>query len=101
MSLLEGDFDRIWAGFASFGALKASSQYACRSCGARYYCDVCPGEMELLYGDAEHRPVPVCKPAKIRQRFYQGEIGLDEALRLASLEGDEQRGGDSYGVQEA
>ena len=40
-------------------------------------------EMELLYGDAECRPEPVCGMARIREQFYNGKISREEALRQA------------------
>lgn len=76
-------FAAAWQAFAAYGQRKASEAYKCRGCSARYYCDVCPAEMELLYGDAECRPEPVCGMARIREQFYNGKISREEALRQA------------------
>lgn len=76
-------FAAAWQVFAAYGQRKASEAYKCRGCSARYYCDVCPAEMELLYGDAECRPEPVCGMARIREQFYNGKISREEALRQA------------------
>ena len=82
-TLTQQGFAAAWQVFAAYGQRKASEAYKCRGCSARYYCDVCPAEMELLYGDAECRPEPVCGMARIREQFYNGKISREEALRQA------------------
>lgn len=77
-------FAAAWQAFAAYGQRKANEDYKCRGCSARYYCDVCPAEMELLYGDAECRPESVCGMARIREKFYNGKISREEALRQAA-----------------
>ena len=62
---------------------KASSTYICTQCDAKYYCDICPAEMDFLYGDEEYRPEEACKIAKIRKAFYENEVSYQEALCLA------------------
>lgn len=77
-SLLKEPFDRIWDEFKIYGEIRASENYKCKKCKSRYFCDICPGEMDYIYGDAEKRPNVVCLPAKIRRKFYTGEIAFEE-----------------------
>ncbi|WP_294829325.1 radical SAM protein [uncultured Gemmiger sp.] len=78
-------FDGIWQRFSAYGKKKASNGYKCTGCDARYYCDVCPAEMENLYGDEECRPEHVCMLAHIREQFYEGKVNRVEALQQAEL----------------
>lgn len=83
-SLLKDDFDDIWREFAIYSEQKASPKYVCNGCEAKYYCDVCPAEMDHLYDDSEYRPESACKYARIRKAFYENEVTLKEALDLAN-----------------
>lgn len=83
ISLLDTDFDEIWEGFAVYSRKKASLDYMCSNCDAKYYCDICPAEMDFMYGDEEYRPENACKIAKIRKAFYEKEVTYDEALQIA------------------
>lgn len=78
-------FDDVWDGFKCFSEKKASETYVCKGCTARYYCDICPAEMDFLYGNEEVRPDSVCKVAHIRRDFYCGKATFDEAIKEASL----------------
>jgi radical SAM protein with 4Fe4S-binding SPASM domain len=82
--LTQDNFDNIWDSFASYKRLEASDAYKCKSCDIRYYCDICPAEMEFEYGDLEYRPDGACTCAKLRSSFYNGKITREEALTAAS-----------------
>lgn len=84
--LLEKDFSIIWSEFERYSKIKAHDSYKCKKCDSRYFCDICPAEMDLIYGDAQFRPNEVCVPAEIRKKFYCGEATLEEALEEASFE---------------
>lgn len=81
--LLGNDFDAIWKSFAEDGEMQASNSYKCRSCKARYFCDVCPAEMDLMFGDNEYRPEEACHPAQVQCALYQKELPYEEALAMA------------------
>lgn len=83
--LTRESYDEVWDSFKSFSQEKASDQYACKGCKSRYYCDVCPAEMDFLYEDDEVRPEKVCKIAHIRRDFYGGVLTFEEALSKASF----------------
>lgn len=83
ISLFNNEFDKIWEEFAIYSRKKASATYICTQCDAKYYCDICPAEMDFLYGDEEYRPEEACKIAKIRKAFYENEVSYKEALCLA------------------
>ncbi|MGN0496369.1 MAG: radical SAM protein [Lachnospiraceae bacterium] len=84
-SLFEHSYDEIWTEFEIFGNLKASNSYKCKLCKSRYFCDICPAEMDFMYGDAQFRPNEVCLAAEIRQKFYCGKLSFEEAINEASL----------------
>ena len=86
VKLLENDFDKIWDSFKIFSEIKASDLYVCKGCDAQYYCDVCPAEMDFMYGDMEFRPKEVCKCAKIRKNFYEKKVTFEEAIKSASFD---------------
>lgn len=86
ISLLDTNFDEIWEQFAVYSRKKASPKYICSSCEAKYYCDICPAEMDFLYGDEEFRPENACKIAEIRKAFYEKEVTYDEALQIAKTD---------------
>ncbi len=71
MSIFEHDFDVIWDHFKQYKELLASKQYACNGCKDKYYCDICPAEMDLLYGDPEFRTEEMCAVARKRRAFYE------------------------------
>lgn len=85
MELHKHNYDEIWSSFAVFSKLKATNVYICKGCDSQYYCDVCPAEMDFLYGDMEYRPKILCKCARVRKAFYEGEMTFEEAIRLASF----------------
>lgn len=86
IKLHSGNYDDIWEQFSVYSKLLASDRYVCKGCDAQYYCDVCPGEMDFLYGDMEYRPSSVCKIAKIRKEFYEGKVTFKDAIRKASFD---------------
>ena len=83
IKLTKDNYDLIWDNFKQYCELKCSPNYPCYGCDSRYYCDICPGEMEFLYHDSEYRNERLCLCAKIRKQFYNGEISFEEALKLA------------------
>lgn len=89
IKLKEKNYDLIWNEFKKYGELMASDQYKCKRCESIYYCDICPAEMDLLYGDPEYRNLKACKSAHIRRAFYEDKISFEQAINLASL----QKGG--------
>lgn len=95
------NYDEIWEAFRLYGRLKASDTYICQGCDARYYCDVCPAEMDFLYGDMEYRPKELCRCAKIRKAFYEGEVTFEEALHMASFNEYMRKGGVDDEISEA
>ena len=83
ISLFDNEFDKIWKEFAIYSRKKASSTYICTQCDSKYYCDICPAEMDFLYGDEEYRSEEACKIAKIRKAFYEKEVSYNEAICMA------------------
>lgn len=83
--LSKDNYDALWEKYKAYSELIASDTYKCKGCTARYYCDVCPAEMDFLYGDMEYRPQSVCKCATIRKAFYEGQKTFEEALQEAAF----------------
>lgn len=83
--LSKENYDQIWDEFKKYSQLKCSKDYRCHGCDSRYYCDVCPAEMEFLYQDVEYRNDQICLCAQIRKKFYNGEISFEEALKQADM----------------
>ena len=79
--LTKDNYNSLWSSFSVYSQKVASPTYKCRSCPARYYCDVCPAEMDLMYGDEEYRDENLCKPAEIRRIFYENEISIKDVLK--------------------
>lgn len=80
--LTNDTFDSIWEKFKKYTQLIASDSYKCASCDAAYFCEVCPAEMDFLYGDMEFRPGEACKYANARKAFYKEDISMEEAIAL-------------------
>ena len=76
------NFDKIWADFGKLQYCKASPNYKCSKCEARYYCDACAAEREMLYGDLEAINEEVCKYAAARHAYYAKKWPLDKVLTL-------------------
>jgi len=87
ISILENDFGEIWAHFKYYKNIKACDDYKCKNCNSRYFCDICPAEMDLMFGDAQIRPSDICLPAEIRRKFYSGEVTFEEAISEADANG--------------
>lgn len=83
--LSRNTFDDLWESFGIYAKKKATENYVCKGCESRYYCDVCPAEMDFLFNDEEIRPSKVCRIARIRKAFYNGEMTFEEALKKASF----------------
>ncbi len=64
------NFGEIWNSFAAIQTTTASNNYKCINCPAYDYCDICPAEMESLYGDVEHIDETFCKVAFARKEFH-------------------------------
>ena len=83
IDLLKTDFDQIWQRFAYYSQMKASKNYICSNCDSRYYCDICPAEMDMLYGDYEYRDSIMCTLANLRKSFYEKEKSYSEIISEA------------------
>ncbi len=83
VSLLKHDYDTIWDEFKVYSNIIASKKYICRGCDARYYCDVCPAESDLMYNDPEYRCLEMCLPAKLKKEFYEKKKSLETVLKEA------------------
>lgn len=88
------NYDEIWESFAVYNRMKASPSYKCSSCDSRYYCDVCPAEMDMMFHDYEFRTDEMCAPAKLRKSFYFKEKSYEDIMI------SEKKGAEN-GVQEA
>lgn len=91
VKLTSSNYDTIWDDFKKYSKLVATNTYKCKGCESIYYCDICPAEMDLLYGDPEFRPENVCKGAKIRRAFYEEEITYEQAVQCSY----EKKGGEA------
>lgn len=83
IKLENSNYDMIWDEFGKYGELVASDKYKCKGCESIYYCDICPAEMDLLYGNPEYRDSEACKSAHIRKAFYEDKISFEQAINLA------------------
>lgn len=79
-------FDKVWDDFAEFGKMKASKNYRCSTCKARYQCSVCPAEMDMLYGDFEYVDDRLCKVAFARFAYYDEGMSAKEAISILKQE---------------
>ena len=85
INILSNDFDDVWEKFAVYSQMKSSESYKCSQCDARYYCDVCPAEMEFMFGDYEYRSSYMCTSAIFRKEFYKKEKSYADILKRANL----------------
>lgn len=83
IKLLENTFDSIWEQFSTFSKMKSSKSYKCSRCDSRYYCDICPAEMEFMFGDYEYRSSDMCTLANFRKNFYKKEKSYYDILKEA------------------
>lgn len=83
IKLTKNNFDLIWQKFSVYTKMKASKSYLCSTCDARYYCDVCPAEMDFMFGDYEYRPSHICTLANFRKNFYKKEKSYTDILKEA------------------
>lgn len=81
------NFDELWASYNEYYTYTTKKDNKCNRCDANYYCEVCPAEMDFLYGDMEYRSEIACMIAKFRKALYEGELATyDIAVdRLDSL----------------
>ena len=84
IKILDNDFDTIWEHFEIYSKMKSSESYRCSKCDSRYYCDICPAEMEFMFGDYEYRAPYMCVLAKFRKEFYRKEKLYDEIFKEAN-----------------
>lgn len=84
--LTKENYDEIWERFGLYSKIIATEKYACKTCDAAYYCDICPAEMDYLYNDKEYRDKKMCRIALIRRDFYEKRITFEEALDRASFD---------------
>lgn len=86
VNLLANKFNEIWEEFSVYTKMKSSNSYKCRDCEGRYYCDICPAEMEFMFGDYEYRSPDMCNLAMFRKEFYCKERTYREVLKAAREE---------------
>lgn len=77
-------FDETWHQFSVYSKLKSSPKYKCSNCDSRYFCDICPAEMELMFGDFEFRDSHMCMLAHLRKSFYKKEKSYDNVFKEAA-----------------
>ena len=80
--LTKKNFESIWKSYDKYYLLKTKSDNKCNSCDARYYCEICPAEMDFLYGNMEYRNELMCKVAKFRKMLYDGKLSYDKAKEI-------------------
>ena len=83
IKLTKENFDSIWNEFGKLQHIKATPEYKCKSCIARYYCDECPAEREFLYGELETVNPHTCKYAHARYVYYREKMSIDEAIAFS------------------
>ena len=76
------NFDKIWHGFGELSNMRATSSYKCIFCDAFNYCDICPAEMEAVYGNLEYIDESFCRIAYARKHFYESDYDMDYALSI-------------------
>lgn len=81
IKLLENTYDSIWERFSAFSKMESSESYKCGKCDSRYYCDVCPAEMDFMFGNYEYRPLNICELANYRKSFYKKEKSYYDILK--------------------
>lgn len=74
------NFDNTWQKFGELSNMHATSSYKCISCEAFNYCDICPAEMEAVYGNLEYVDESYCRIAYARKQFYESSYDMDFAL---------------------
>ena len=79
--LTSNNFDKLWDSYNDFYTMYTKPDNKCNSCDAAYYCEVCPAEMDFMYGDPEYRIENNCTVARYRKALHDGEFSsLDDAL---------------------
>ena len=61
--LTRTNYDDLWASFGIYSELMTKPDNKCNKCSAAYYCEVCPAEMDFIFGDMEYRTEDNCKIA--------------------------------------
>lgn len=75
------NFDELWESFGVYVEKRVSPKYKCLNCDAYDYCDICPAEMDFVYGDFEYIDDLYCKIARTRKLFHEGMHSIDEVLK--------------------
>ena len=78
--LKDFSLSNIWEDFKKFQNAQASKSYKCLSCAAFRYCELCPAEMDFLYGDAERIDMIHCQLAHTRKAFYESGLSIQDAM---------------------
>ena len=78
--LTKENFDGLWKSYKKYYLLKTKKDNPCNNCDKRYYCEVCPAEMDFLYGNMEYRTDVMCKIANFRKNLYEGKLSLEQAI---------------------
>ena len=82
IKLDKNNFDRIWKNFGEISKVKASKNYKCAKCKARYYCDICAAEREFIYGSLEAVNEADCRYAEARYAFYKEKWDIEKIMEL-------------------
>lgn len=76
--LTKDNFEKLWKSYEKYNLMMTSKDNKCNRCDANYYCEICPAEMDFLYGDVEYRNKTVCKIAYYRKMLYEGKLSSYE-----------------------
>ncbi len=78
VKLSSENFNDIWKSFYVYSEMQAKKDYKCKTCKHSKYCDLCPAEMERLYGDANYIDESECKKSLAREMFYDDHKSMEE-----------------------
>lgn len=80
------NFDDIWQSYSQYHGMRYREGHKCLDCAARYYCEICPAEMDFLYGDLQYRSNEACKIAHFRKQLYGKEVDREQAIMILEKE---------------
>lgn len=69
-SLLEYGFNEIWDSFRNIKEIPSPKDYRCMRCDSRFFCPICIGEQDEVYGDMCHIPIKECIYSHARKKYY-------------------------------
>lgn len=68
------NFDSIWKSYDRLYSLRTKNDNPCNTCDAKFYCEICPAEMDFLFHDYEYRTPQMCSIARFRKKLYEGNF---------------------------